>query len=245
MKIALVGDYNPSAKAHQAIPLALSLASDRSETACEWEWLPTRDLRDDPPAQLAAFDGVWCVPGSPYDSRRGAVSAIRFARETGRPFLGTCGGFQHALLEYAESIWGMMAPAHAEDSPDASDALISPLSCSLVEQSGDIQIAPGTRIAAIYGVSVASEDYHCRYGLNPRHSRRLESGPLRVAARDLAGEVRAIELDGHPFFVATLFQPERSALKQRPHPLIRAFVEAARTAAAMPAGMVDLTRQVE
>jgi CTP synthase (UTP-ammonia lyase) len=59
----------------------------------------------------------------------------------------------------------------------------------------------------------------------------LESGPLRVAARDLAGEVRAVELDGHPFFIATLFQPERSGLEGRRHPLIEAFVGAVRQAA--------------
>jgi CTP synthase (UTP-ammonia lyase) len=47
-----------------------------------------------------------------------------------------------------------------------------------------------------------------------------------MAARDAAGEVRAVELDGHPFFVGTLFQPERSALRGQVHPLLTAFVAA-------------------
>jgi len=63
--------------------------------------------------------------------------------------------------------------------------------------------------------------------LNPRHAARLASGALRIAARDGADEVRAVELDGDQFFMATLFQPERSAFSGRRHPLIRAFVVAA------------------
>lgn len=75
------------------------------------------------------------------------------------------------------------------------------------------------------------EAYHCRYGLDPRYAQRLDSGPLRVAVRDANGEARAVELTGHPFFIATLFQPERAALEDRAHPVIAAFVGAARAAA--------------
>jgi CTP synthase (UTP-ammonia lyase) len=225
-RIALVGDYNPGAKAHQGIPRALRLASDACGCGCEWEWLHTSTLLDDPSEQLAGFHGVWCVPASPYANTRGALAAIRFARQTGRAFLGTCAGFQHALLEYAEAVWGVAHPAHAELDPDTIDPVIAPLACSLVEQSGEIRFESGSRLAAIYGTAVAMEEYHCRYGLNPAYSNRLASGPLRVSGRDAAGEVRAIELDGHPFFLATLFQPERSALADRRHPLLSAFVTA-------------------
>jgi len=100
-----------------------------------------------------------------------------------------------------------------------------------VEVKGDVVLTPGSRLARIYGASEASEGYHCSYGLSPKYAARLESGPLRAAARDRAGEVRAVELDGHPFYVATLFQPERSGLDRRRHPLIEAFVGAVRRAA--------------
>jgi CTP synthase (UTP-ammonia lyase) len=224
-RIALIGDYNPAVKAHQAIPRALALACGAGEGQCEWEWVHTSTLLEDPSAQLAGFHGVWCVPASPYAHTRGALAAIRFARQTGRAFLGTCGGFQHALLEYAEAVWGV-APGHAELDPAAVDPVIAPLACSLVEASGEIHFETGSRVAAIYGVTTAIEEYHCRYGLNPKYGDRLVSGPLRAGGRDAEGEVRAIELDGHPFFVATLFQPERSALAARTHPLVKAFVAA-------------------
>ena len=106
--------------------------------------------------------------------------------------------------------------------------MIAPLSCALVEKAGTIRFEPGSRLSAAHGVAETVEGYHCRYGLNPMYADRLEAGPLRVAARDLDGDVRAIELDGHPFFVATLYQPERSGLAGTPHPLIGAFVDAAR-----------------
>jgi CTP synthase (UTP-ammonia lyase) len=211
-------------KAHQAIPRALALASE-GDIDCHWEWVHTSTLTGDLSDRLADYDGVWCVPASPYANPRGALNAIRFARETGRAFLGTCGGFQHAIMEYAEAVWGVAA-AHAETDADAIDPVIAPLNCSLVEQSGELYFEPRSRLASIYGVGSTSEEYHCRYGLNPRYAERLKSGPLRIAARDGAGDVRAIELDGHPFFIGTLFQPERSACSGRKHPLIRAFVVA-------------------
>ena len=226
MRIALIGDRNAAVRAHQAIPQALELARDAEGLACEWEWFHTATLLDDPSDQLAGFQGIWCVPASPYANTRGALSAIRFARRTGRAFLGTCGGFQHALLEYAEAVWNVAQPAHAELDPDAVDAVITPLVCSLVEQAGEIRFEPGSRLAAIYGAPTATEEYHCRYGLSPLYGNRLTAGPLRVSARDMAGDVRAVELEGHPFFFATLFQPERSAFSGRSHPLVTAFVRA-------------------
>jgi CTP synthase (UTP-ammonia lyase) len=231
-RIALIGNYNPAAKAHQGIPRALILAC-ADEGGCEWEWLHTSTLLDDPSGQLAGFHGVWCVPASPYANTRGALAAIPLARQTGRAFLGTCGGFQHALLEYAEAVWGVAQPAHAELDPAAVDPVIAPLTCSLVEQSGEIRFEKGSRLAAIYGVHSATEQYHCSYGLSSGYSDRLASGPLRVSGRDAAGDVRAIELDGHPFFVATLFQPERSALAGPNHPLVSAFGAAVREQAAV------------
>jgi CTP synthase (UTP-ammonia lyase) len=228
VRIALIGDYDPDVKAHQAIPKALALAAGGRGAVCEWQWIHTAAIRDEASALLAPFDAVWCVPASPYANTRGALSAIRVARETGAPFLGTCGGFQHALLEYAESVWGLSSPAHAETDPDATDPVIAPLTCSLVEQTGDIRFEAGSKLAGIYGIPTATEEYHCRYGLNPHYSTRLTTGPMSVSGRDVAGDVRAVELAGHPFYVATLFQPERSALAGRPHPLIRAFVDAAR-----------------
>jgi len=225
--IALIGDYNPAGKAHQGAPKTLALSAASCGIQVGSEWLHTSSLDGNLSARLGGFDGIWVLPGSPYANMSGVIGAIRLARETGRPFLGTCGGFQHALLEVAEALWGVHAPAHAEVDPHASNAVIAPLSCSLVEKHGDVFFVAGSRLAGFYGVPSAVEGYHCSYGLNPRFARHLEEGPFRVSAHDAAGDIRAAELDGHPFFFGTLFQPERSGLEGRAHPLITAFVRAA------------------
>jgi CTP synthase (UTP-ammonia lyase) len=225
-RIALVGDYDQAVPAHRAIPEALRLSSERLGVGVDPLWTQTATLGPGA-AQLADIAGVWCVPASPYANTDGALAAIRFARESGRPFLGTCGGFQHALLEYARNVLGRAEADHAETAPDAAMPLIARLSCSLVEQRGKVHLAEGSRLRTIYGTDHAEEGYRCNYGLNPAYESIFHGGPLKVAARDEAGEVRAVELSGHPFFIATLFQPERAALRGVEHLLITAFVAAA------------------
>jgi CTP synthase (UTP-ammonia lyase) len=226
VRIALVGDYNPAVTAHQAIPEALALAGRHLGVTAEPVWVHTTTVGD-PAGRFADVAGVWCVPASPYADTAGALAAIRFAREAGRPFLGTCGGFQHALLEYGRAVLGIHAAAHAETDPDAATPLIAPLVCSLVEQTGLVRVLDGSRLRGWYGQAEVVEGYHCRYGLNPAFEAAFADSDLRIAARDAAGAVRAVELEGHPFFVATLFQPERSALRVERHALVTAFLAAA------------------
>ena len=116
----------------------------------------TSTLVGDVTAHLEMFDGIWCVPASPYANTDGALDAIRVARERRVPFLGTCGGFQHALLEYAGAVWGVPAPAHAELDPSAADPVIAPLTCGLVEQTGTIRFEPGSRLLAITAATTRS-----------------------------------------------------------------------------------------
>ena len=135
----------------------------------------------------------------------GALTAIRCAREGRIPFLGTCGGFQHAIIEYARNVLGWQDAAHGELDSTSTVAVISLLSCPLINVGGSVQLVAGTRIAAAYGTDEATEVYFCSYGVNPDFRASLVAGPLREAARDDTGDLRAVELDDHPFFVATLF----------------------------------------
>lgn len=227
LRIALVGDYNPGVPAHVAIPDALKLAGDAAGCAVEGVWVATHELEAGAVERLSAFQGIWCVPGSPYRSMDGALAAIRLAREQRHPFLGTCGGFQHVLIEYARNALGLNGADHTESNPNAGLPLIAPLACALRESRGVIRFEAGSRVHAIYGRDEAAEEYNCSYGFNPCYASLLKAGELRVAGVDANGEVRVVELNGHPFFIATLFQPERSALRGVGHPLVRAFVEAA------------------
>jgi CTP synthase (UTP-ammonia lyase) len=113
IRLALVGDHDLTVPAHQAIPVALGLSGERPGVSVDPVWTHTSTLGPDVAQQLAGFTGIWCVPASPYANADGALAAIRFAREGGRPFLGTCGGFQHALLEYTRNILGHAQADHA------------------------------------------------------------------------------------------------------------------------------------
>ncbi|HEX6536429.1 MAG TPA: CTP synthase [Gemmatimonadaceae bacterium] len=227
VRVALVGDHDPDVTAHQAIPRALALAADALGVRVEPRWLPTDTI--DAADPLGDADAIWCVPASPYRSMDGALRAIRAARESGRPYLGTCAGFQHAILEYARSVLGWADAEHGETAPDAALPVITPLACSLVEATDVVRFAPGSRLAIAYGALESSEGYRCRYGLNPAFARELTAGPLRATATDATGEVRGVELDGHPFFVATLFQAERAALRGVTPPLAVALLRATRS----------------
>lgn len=224
IRIALIGDYDPQVTAHQAIPLALGMAAEHAGLDVQLQWLATDRIDNDTP--LADFDGFWCVPASPYRNEAGALRAIRFAREQQRPFLGTCGGFQHAVLEYARNVLGWGDAEHGETSPDATRALLTPLTCSLVEAVDSIHLVEGSLIAKAYENSEIREGYRCRYGVNPEFERALLSQQLCAVGHDSSGDLRAVELRGHPFFVATLFQPERAALKGLLPPLVSALIEA-------------------
>lgn len=226
--LALVGDFTPDSVAHQAIPPALALAGQAENLPVTWTWVPTAGIRD-AARDLAQFSGVWVVPASPYASMAGALAAIHWARETRRPVFGSCGGFQHMLIELARGAAGLPQADTAETNPAGAELIITPLACSLVEQTGPLRFAPDSRLRAIYGRDTSTESYHCRYGLNPAYRARLAAAGLRFTAFDEHGEVRGAELPEsiHPFFIGTLFQPERAALRGEAPPLARALVRAA------------------
>jgi CTP synthase (UTP-ammonia lyase) len=227
MKIALVGDYNAEKVSHQAITAVTKLGYTAGGGAIGWEWVPTEAIPSEATEFLSAFSGIWCVPGSPYKNMAGVLSAIRFAREKAVPFLGTCAGFQHAVIEYARNVLQIAFADHEESNPEAPAKIISLLDCPMVEANETISILPGTKLYSILKKDHCTEQYHCRYGINPQFRHLLAGNALHFNARGLNGEVRGIELDNHPFFIATLFQMERSALRQEEHPVIQAFLSAA------------------
>lgn len=221
-KIVLVGDYNPEVPAHQGILLSLDKVVSELGLSIQFEWLPTRDIQDE--AQFQDYQGIWCVPSTPYENTDGALLSIHFARTHNIPFLGTCGGFQHAIVEYARNALAMHQADHSENNPNAEQAVIAPLACSLVEVTEEVTLFDGSRIAEIYGKTSIFEGYRCNYGLNPEFKEALLQGPLVASANDATTEIRAVELTNHPFFIATLFQPERAVLSGEVSPLVKAFV---------------------
>lgn len=229
IKIGLIGDYNPEITAHIAIPKALQLSSEKLNCKVQYLWLDTDLITKKYFVELNSYSGLWAVPATPYKDMEGALSVIGLARNNNIPFLGTCGGFQHTVIEYFRNVIGIKDADHLESNPETSKDVITVLSCSMVEKDGDIFLEEGSAVKRIFNSDKTNETYHCNYGFNQNYLKLLKKSELRISGYDENKEVRIVELKNHPFFIATLFQPERSSLKNQNHPLIDAFVEAAKS----------------
>lgn len=223
MIISLIGDYDAEVVAHQAIPLALELAANQAGLNIKYEWI--RSTQVDTEALLKA-DAIWCVPLSPYENPDKVLAAIKVARENDIPWLGTCAGYQHAVLEYARNVLDYQAES-IEDNPDASMPLITAMVCRLSGESDSINIESNTRVAEIYHQSRVDEEYNCGFGINSDYLQIFAESEMRFSGFDDAGDPRILEIPAHRFFIGTAFQPERSAFKEISHPLIIALLKAA------------------
>src|SRR4051794_9551833 len=132
-KLALVGDRSPTVRAHGRIPTLIDALRRRDGLVLDPYWIASTEAGD-----LEHFDGIWVVPGSPYADRERVIDAVRLAREREIPFLGTCGGFQHAILELARDLAGIEDAHHAEYGGETGADVIVELECSLVGHEGPI-----------------------------------------------------------------------------------------------------------
>jgi CTP synthase (UTP-ammonia lyase) len=227
VSVGVIGDYDRQFPPHRATDAALRHSAAALGLSVEVRWYATDSLTAADLEDVLAEDALWCAPGSPYKSLDGALRAIRFARESDLPLLGTCGGFQHIVIEYARNVLGFADGQHAEYDPYASDLFISELTCSLAGKEMAVSLVAASRAAAFYARTEATERYYCNFGLNPEHQRRLDEGGLRVVGTDQDGEARVLELPDHSFYLATLFVPQLSSTAESPHPLITAYLRAA------------------
>ena len=218
--IFLLGDHNTSFITHRELDAAIGLLPHGVQA----RWVGT----DTPDAgRTGQADAVWAVPGSPYRNDAAVYSAIEAARTSGQPFLGTCAGFQYAVVEFARNKAGIAGADHAETAPEAGNLVVDRLACGLVGEERTVTAIPGTRMHDLCGGQPFVGFHWCNFGLVPAYVDRLvQHGLVISAVADDAG-VEAVELPNHPFFMATLFQPQVGSLAGRPlHPIVQAFVAA-------------------
>ena len=239
VRIGILGDFNPDFRSHHATNDSLQHAAKKLGCPVESVWIPTPSLLDsDPKVALEKFDGLWAAPGSPYKSFDGMLSGIKFARVHDWPFLATCGGFQYTLIECARNVIGIEDATTAEEDPKAKNIVIYPVSCAVPNRAPDapklsgkvpkIRLRPGSYLAAHYKKEVVEEEFFCNYEVNPEFEWLAMEAGFPIVARGAAEECRAIESPAHLFFIATLFQPQLSSTPSKPHPLVVAFVAAAK-----------------
>lgn len=236
LQIGIVGDFNRRGHSHWATEAALFHAASGLGLKIKPRWVSTESLAPaNSERSLGNFHGLWAAPGSPYVSFAGMLRRIQFARERDWPFLGTCGGFQYALIEFTRNVLGLLDADTAENNSGSANVVITPVSCALPgcetgkpKRCGTdpVDPVPGTLVDRLRRTCVIEGEYFCNFETNPTFVPRWEGAGLRVAARGPQNEMRAFEIPGRSFFLATLFQPQLSSSAERPHPIVKGYLRA-------------------
>ncbi len=226
IKIGIVGDYD-GRPSHIATEEAIKHSAKKLGLEVTSTWLSTASF-DNSAQELHTYHGIWCAPGSPYISMNGALNAIQFAREHNYPFLGTCGGFQHAVIEFGRNVLHIPALEATDFNPYDENEYITALSCSLVGQTRRITLDQSSILNHIYPSAEITEKYNCSFGLNKGFQKLLNENGFHVNGVDENEEARIMTLSNHTFFIASLFQPQLSSTYETPHPMINEYLKATR-----------------
>lgn len=237
VRIALVGKYVALHDAYLSVMESLNHAGAHHRARVEIQWVDSETVTDDNAAQILSVAHGILVPGG-FGSRgiEGKISAVRYARENGIPFLGLCLGLQMAVIEYARNVLGMQRAHTTEIDPDTPYPVIDIMPDQVGVQLGGTMrmgryrcdLVPGTRVADAYGQQTIYERHRHRYEFNNDLRDQVFSRDLMIAGinpeRNL---VEIVELANHPWFAAVQFHPEFLSRPNRPHPLFVGFVGAA------------------
>jgi CTP synthase len=221
---------------------ALRHAAALQDARLEIEWVdseqvsgPEQDagLRE----RLRGADGVLIPGGFGGRGIEGKIAAVRIAREEGIPFLGICLGMHVAVAEFARNVAGMDGANSTEMDVETPYPVIDllPEQKEVANLGGTMRLGADpiklherTRVREIYGEAVVYERHRHRYEVNNLLRKRLEAAGLCVSGTSPDERlVEVIELEGHPFFVASQFHPEFKSRPERPAPLFARFIEAA------------------
>jgi CTP synthase (UTP-ammonia lyase) len=226
MKLAIIGDYNDNFRPHKATNEAIVHSINKYDIQLQTDWISTDTIDNNFENIISNYDGFWIAPGSPYKSMTGALKIIKFARTHNIPTLGTCGGFQHMVIEFARNVLGITDAEHAEYDPYSSKLVVNPLSCSMAGQKLEIVLNDKhSKIHTVFQKSIIEEKYYCNFGLNPEYQQQLDDNGFKIIGTDKLKEARILELDNHMFFIATLFVPQDNSTADKPHKLIAAFLK--------------------
>ncbi len=247
--IAMVGKYVDLRDSYISLSEALLHGGIHTRTRVNIHYFESQDIEKNGPGCLEAMDAI-VVPGGFGDRGiEGKVAAVRYARENNVPYLGICLGLQVAVVEAALDLAGLDGAHSAEferGTPHPVVALITEWETSAGEReerseasdlggtmrlgAQEIKLAEGSFAASIYGAETIHERHRHRYEVNNLYRDRLENAGVRFSGRSVDDLVEVVEIPGHPWFVASQFNPEFTSSRRDGPPLFKSFVRAARQA---------------
>jgi CTP synthase len=239
VRIGIIGKYVQLVDAYLSVVESLKHAGFHHGVKVEIEWIQAEDveglLASD---RLSHLDGI-VIPGG-FGTRgvEGKIAAARYAREEQLPCLGLCLGLQTMVIEYARNVMGLVDAHSTEFEPSTKNPVIDLMhdQREVTDKGGTMRLGayyavlvPGTKVAEAYGETVVSERHRHRYEFNSQYRSRFEAAGLVCSGASPDQRlVEFIELPDHPFWVATQAHPEFKSRPDRPHPLFRQLIAAAR-----------------
>ena len=236
--IALVGKYVQLHDAYLSVAEALKHGGIPSHTNVRIQWTDSETVTaENVSSMLSGVDGILVPGGFGTRGMEGKLAAICFAREHRIPYLGICLGMQLAIVEYARNVLGLQGAQSYEWDELAEDPVIAlmPDQEDVEDLGGTLRLGaypcvlkPQTRAYELYGTEQISERHRHRYEVNNKYRRQLEESGMMVSGTSPDERiVEMVEINDHPFFVATQAHPEFKSRPNRPHPLFQGLVEAA------------------
>ena len=236
--IALVGKYVQLHDAYLSVAEALAHAGYAVRTHVHILWMDSEELNEgNCKEKLGVADGI-LVPGGFGDRGiDGMILAARYARENGIPYLGICLGMQMAVVEFARHAAGIADACSGEFHEASAHRVIDfmPGQSEEIAKGGTLrlgsypcQIVPGTLLERCYGTNAIRERHRHRYEFNNAYRDALTAAGLVISGLSPDGRlVETVELADHPFYLGVQYHPEFKSRPNRPHPVFRAFVDAA------------------
>ena len=239
VEIGLVGKYVQLHDAYLSVHEALNHAGYDLNTSVDIRWIDSENLTEENYRQeLAGLDGI-LVPGG-FGGRgiSGMILAAKYARENGLPYFGICLGMQIAVIEYARNVCGMEKANSGEFDELCSEKVIDfmPGQSENIDKGGTLRlgaypcvIQPGTTMERCYGAREISERHRHRYEFNNDYRQVLTAHGLTLSGLSPDGRlVETVELSDRPFYVGVQYHPEFKSRPNKPHPLFRGFIAAAK-----------------
>ncbi len=236
--IALVGKYVELHDAYISVVEALSHGGLTNNANVNIKWINSEELENqDVNEVLSGVDGI-LVPGGFGDRGvEGKIEAIRWARENKVPFLGICLGMQCAVIEFARNVVGLEGAHSSELDEETKYPVID-----IMPEQKDIEDLGGTMRLGLYPCKldeetkaydaykdeVIYERHRHRYEFNNEYRSQITEMGMKISGTSPYGRlVEIVEIEDHPWFVASQFHPELKSRPNRPHPLFEGFIEAA------------------
>ncbi|MDD3241571.1 MAG: CTP synthase [Bacilli bacterium] len=238
VEISLVGKYVSLEDAYLSVKESLKHAGYKYNTKVNINWVDSETLECQDVNLKEIFkntNGI-IVPGG-FGSRgiNGKIKAIKYARENKIPFLGICLGMQLAVIEFAKNVCNIENATSTEFDELTENPIIDLMANQkiVINKGGtlrlgnyDCEITKGSLAERLYKEQQIQERHRHRYEFNNKYKEELESKGFKFTGVNKESNLmEIIELDNHPFFIASQFHPEFKSRPNRPHPLFDGFIK--------------------